>query len=113
MSESDDNHEDGSGNLVVDRPPSEDKKLSDPPPRYAVVLLNDDFTPMDFVVSVLTHLFNKSQDEAEVIMTEVHERGKGFAGAYPKDIALTKIEQVHTIAQTNQHPFRCEIEPLH
>jgi ATP-dependent Clp protease adaptor protein ClpS len=113
MSESDDNHEDGDGTLVVDHPPTEDKQRSDPPPRYAVVLLNDDFTPMDFVVSVLTHLFNKTQDEAEVIMTEVHEKGKGFAGAYPKDIALTKIDQVHNIAQHNQHPFRCEIEPLH
>ena len=113
MSEPDDDYGDDDGALVVDRPPTEDKQRADPPPRYAVVLLNDDFTPMDFVVSVLTHLFNKSKDEAEVIMTEVHERGKGLAGTYPKDIALTKIEQVHNIAQHNQHPFRCEIEPLH
>ena len=110
MSEQD---KDGDGTLVVDRPPTEDKQRLDPPPRYAVVLLNDDYTPMDFVVSVLTHLFNKTQDEAEAIMTEVHEKGKGLAGCYPQDIAETKVDQVNHIAQANQHPFKCELEPVH
>lgn len=106
-------HDNDDGTLVVDRPPVEDKQRLDPPPRYAVVMLNDDYTPMEFVVLVLKRLFNKSETEAEAIMTEVHEKGKGLAGCYPREIAETKVAQVNHIAQVNQHPFQCEMEPLH
>jgi len=68
--------------VVVDRPPAEGRLKLEPPPNYAVVMLDDDFTPMDFVVLVLTRLFNKTQDEAEAIMMDVHEKGKGWAGSY-------------------------------
>ena len=84
-----------------------------PPPRYAVVLLNDDFTPMDFVVAILVKLFEKSAEEAATIMLDVHERGKGLAGTYAHDIAETKAAQVRGIAQANGHPLMAEIEPLH
>ena len=84
-----------------------------PPPMYKVVLLNDDFTPMDFVVLVLTRLFNKSLDEAEAIMMDVHEKGKGVAGSYTREIAETRVVQVHDIAQADGHPFQCEMEPIH
>lgn len=111
MSEHDDHsHDDGT---VIERPPLEEKKDLAPPPRYAVVLLNDDFTPMDFVTLVLTKLFGKSSEEAEAIMMEVHKNGKGMAGTFPKDIADTKAYQVSAIAQANEYPFKAEVEPLH
>ena len=99
--------------VVVDRPPAERRLKLEPPPNYAVVMLDDDFTPMDFVVMVLTRLFNKTLDEAEAIMMDVHEKGKGWAGCYTREIAETRVAQVHDIAQANEHPFQCEMEPIH
>jgi len=101
--------EDKGDTHVIERVPMR-QKLQEPP-KFAVVMLNDDFTPMDFVVLLLTKLFRKSQDEAEVIMTEVHEKGKGVAGIYTKDIAETRVHQANSIAQKNEHPFRCQVEP--
>jgi ATP-dependent Clp protease adaptor protein ClpS len=110
MSEHDNKYDD---TTVIDRPPQKESQDLDPPPRYAVILLNDDYTPMDFVVLVLTRLFNKTQDEAEAIMTEVHEKGKGLAGCYSHDVAETKVSQVNHISQVNKHPFKCALEPVH
>ena len=80
------------------------------PSRYMVVLLNDDYTPMDFVVDVLMMFFNKGVDEAVEIMFEVHHKGKGICGIYTKDIAATKVSQVSQYAQEHQHPLRCTME---
>lgn len=100
-------HNDG-GEIVLERTPAREKLKE--PPKFAVVMLNDDFTPMDFVVLLLVNLFRKSQDEAEAIMLEVHKKGKGVAGVYTKDIAETKVMQANSIAQQHEHPFRCDLE---
>lgn len=81
-----------------------------PPPLYQVVMLNDDFTTMDFVIEVLMQLFRKSADEAERIMLTIHYQGRGVCGVYPKDIAVTRIAQVHQWAQAEEHPLKCIME---
>ena len=81
-----------------------------PPPLYTVVLLNDDFTPMDFVVNVLERFFSKNREQATQIMLKVHIEGRGVCGLYPRDIAATKVEQVMTCARDNQHPLACVME---
>ena len=78
-----------------------------PPPLYTVVLLNDDFTPMDFVVLVLQKFFSMNRERAMQIMLKVHMEGRGVCGVYPRDIAATKVEQVSTFARENQHPLAC------
>jgi ATP-dependent Clp protease adaptor protein ClpS len=98
--------------VVADRPLAKERLKPGPPPSYAVVMLDDDLTPMDFVVLVLISLFNKTEDEAEIIMMDVHEKGKGVAGSYTREIAETRVVQVHEIAQANEHPFQCEMEPV-
>ena len=80
------------------------------PPMYRVVLLNDDYTTMDFVVHVLETVFNKSTAEATQIMLHVHKKGSGLAGVYTRDIAETKVAAVHEIAGRNQYPLRCRME---
>ncbi len=81
-----------------------------PPSRYVVVLLNDDYTPMDFVVNVLQMFFNKTEDEATQIMLEVHYKGKGICGTYTCDIAATKVSQVNAFSREHQHPLLCKME---
>ena len=78
-----------------------------PPPLYTVLLLNDDFTPMDFVVHVLQKFFSMNQEQATQIMLKVHMEGQGVCGVYPRDIADTKVKQVSRFAQENQHPLVC------
>jgi ATP-dependent Clp protease adaptor protein ClpS len=95
---------------VLERTPSRQK--AKPPPQFAVIMLNDDFTPVDFVVAVLVDIFRKPMDEAEAIPMDVHKKGKGVAGIYTKDIAETKVTQVHRVAHEHQHPFRCNIQPV-
>lgn len=80
------------------------------PPLYKVFLLNDDYTTMDFVVQMLMDIFDKSFEDATRIMLHVHHNGRGLAGVYPKEIAETKIHQVHTQAQANGFPLRAEME---
>lgn len=82
-----------------------------PPPMYQVVLLNDDYTPMEFVVVVLQRIFGKSEDEAARIMLKVHHEGRGVCGVYPRDIAATRVEMVRRMAQARQHPLQCVMEP--
>lgn len=80
------------------------------PSLYKVFLLNDDFTTMDFVVHVLETIFNKSHVEATQIMLHVHNKGKGLAGVYTKDIAETKVDKVHRLAAEHEFPLRCKME---
>jgi ATP-dependent Clp protease adaptor protein ClpS len=82
------------------------------PPRYAVFLLNDDYTPMEFVVAVLQKFFNKSTEESVAIMLKVHTEGRGVCGTYTKDIAYTRVEQVMAMAAHFQHPLQCIAEPI-
>ena len=80
------------------------------PPLFKVVLLNDDFTPMDFVIEVLQQFFSKTREQATEIMLKVHSEGFGLCGVYPKDIAATKVEQVVAFARQQQHPLQCVME---
>jgi ATP-dependent Clp protease adaptor protein ClpS len=77
------------------------------PPRYAVLLLNDDYTPMEFVVAVLQHIFNKNTDESVAIMLKVHHDGRGVCGVYTRDIADTRVAQVAAMAAKFEHPLQC------
>jgi len=77
---------------------------------FKVLLLNDDFTPMDFVVVVLERFFNLSREQATMVMLTVHREGKGVCGVYPRDVAATKVEQVSAFARQNQHPLACVME---
>ncbi len=81
-----------------------------PPEMYNVILLNDHYTPMDFVVDVLRKVFHKNPVEATKIMFEVHRRGKGLAGVYIYDIAATKIQQVDQMAKLEEYPLKCTLE---
>ena len=81
-----------------------------PPRLYTVLLLNDDFTPMDFVVQVLQKFFSMNREQATQIMLKVHVEGRGVCGIYPRDIAATKVEQVASFARDNQHPLACVME---
>jgi ATP-dependent Clp protease adaptor protein ClpS len=87
------------------------EKLKEPE-EYLVILLNDHYTTMDFVVEVLVSIFHKSETDANRIMMDVHKKGKGIVGRYPFDIARTKIDQVHTLACQNGFPLRCIIEEV-
>lgn len=80
------------------------------PAMYKVLLLNDDYTPMDFVVQVLEQFFNKSRDEATRIMLHVHRRGVGLCGVFTHEIAETKVMQVMDYARRAQHPLQCIME---
>ncbi|QLI80639.1 ATP-dependent Clp protease adapter ClpS [Chitinibacter fontanus] len=81
-----------------------------PPPMWQVVLLNDDFTPMDFVIDVLQQFFGLGSDQATQIMLKVHHEGRGICGTYPKDIAATKVADVTQHARAHQHPLQCIME---
>ncbi len=81
-----------------------------PPPLYTVLLLNDDFTPMDFVIHVLQRFFSMNRERATQIMLKVHTEGRGICGVYPRDVAATKVEQVLSFARENQHPLACIME---
>jgi ATP-dependent Clp protease adaptor protein ClpS len=80
------------------------------PPMYKVVLLNDDFTPMEFVVFVLKQVFHKADEEAVRTMLDVHGQGSGICGVYTRDVAETKVEQVIALARKNEHPLQCVME---
>ncbi len=81
-----------------------------PPPLYKVVLLNDDYTPMDFVVVVLERIFRMNREAATLVMLNVHRRGRGVCGVFPRDLAATKVEQVGAFARRHQHPLACMME---
>ena len=80
------------------------------PPQYTVLLLNDDFTPMDFVVDVLPQFFPMTLEQATQVMLHVHTRGRGVCGVYTREIAESKVAQVNDYARLNQHPLLCMME---
>lgn len=81
------------------------------PSMYRVVLLNDDFTPMNFVVKILEEIFHKDHEESLAIMLEVHHFGRGIAGIYSKEIAETKVEETMALAELNEYPLKVIAEP--
>ena len=101
---------DGQGNdsVVLERRPQKTK----PPQMYQVVLLNDDYTPMEFVVVVIQEFFNKDRESATQIMLKIHLDGKGVCGVFSKDVAATKVDQVTEAARKNGHPLQCVSEPI-
>lgn len=80
------------------------------PPMYKVILLNDDYTPMEFVVTVIEHIFRKSHTEAVELMLQVHQQGAAVVGLYTRDVAETKVEQVVEYARINEYPLQCTLE---
>ena len=81
------------------------------PSLYRVILLNDDYTPMEFVVQVLEQFFSMGREKATQVMLAVHTQGKGVCGIYPQDVAETKASQVNQCARDSGHPLLCEVEP--
>ncbi len=81
------------------------------PPLYNVVLLNDDYTPMEFVVHILEYFFGLSREDAIRVMLKVHTQGKGLCGQYSREIAETKVVKVNEYARVNEHPLICSMEP--
>ncbi len=89
---------------------AEPKTKTKRPPFSKVVLLNDDYTPMEFVVHVVQTIFRKSPEDAMRIMLEVHQKGAGICGVYTREVAETKVEQVIHLARRNEHPLQCVME---
>ena len=96
----------GSDTGVVVRTKPKTKK----PAMYQVIMLNDDYTPMEFVILVLERFFNKSSDEATQIMMHVHQKGVGVCGVFTFEVAETKVQQVMDLARQHQHPLQCTLE---
>lgn len=104
MSKQTDNHEEDG--LAVEEAKPKLKR----PPKYKVLLLNDDYTPMEFVVHILEDFFNMNREKATQVMLNVHTKGMGVCGLYSRDIAETKVELVNTYARESQHPLKCTME---
>ena len=104
----DENLPDEQREVAVAEPENETKE----PRMYQVLLLNDNYTPMDFVVSVLRKFFHKTTEEATKIMLQVHYEGSGVAGIYTAEIAETKVNQVNAYSKANQHPLKSTMESL-
>jgi ATP-dependent Clp protease adaptor protein ClpS len=100
--------------MATQHPPSpvlerQEEKLK-PPPMYQVMLLNDDYTPMEFVVEVLQKFFGMGREKATQVMLKVHREGRGVCGVYPRDVAASKVEQVTEYSRQHQHPLQCVME---
>lgn len=93
---------------VATKPSAVKPKL---PEMFKVLLINDDYTPMEFVVETIQRFFNKTREQATQIMLKVHTEGAGVCGVYPQDIAETKMTQVMMHARDSQHPLQCVVEP--
>ena len=106
MSDYEKHGDDGSGTGVVVKTRTKTKK----PSMYKVLMLNDDYTPMEFVVHVLERFFGKSREEATNIMLHVHRRGVGVCGVFTYEVAETKVAQVMDFARRHQHPLQCILE---
>jgi len=87
-----------------------ERVVAPPPPLYKVLLLNDDYTPMEYVVSVLENFFTMRHEQAIAVMLKVHHEGAGIAGLYPRDVAETKVHLVTRDARNHQHPLQCVME---
>ncbi len=102
-----DRDQDGAGQVgIATRTRTKPKK----PSQYKVLLLNDDFTPMEFVVMVLKRFFRMDLEEATRVMLHVHQKGVGVCGVFPYEVAETKVNQVMDFARENQHPLQCTLE---
>ncbi len=100
-----DDGEEGDGSVSI-----QTRTRTKKPSLYRVLILNDDYTPMEFVVFVLERIFNKSRDEATHIMLHVHQHGVGVCGVYTYEVAETKVAQVMDLARRNEHPLQCTME---
>lgn len=100
--------DDDGGSVVAEKQLQRTK----PPQMYQVVMLNDDYTPMEFVVVVIQEFFNKDRETATQIMLKIHLDGKGICGVYSRDVAATKVEQVQEAARQAGHPLQCLSEPV-
>ena len=89
---------------------TKEETFLDEPGLYKVIMHNDDYTTVDFVIMVLENIFHKQREEATQIMLNVHQKGTGVAGIFPYDVAETKVLQVHVLAQQHQFPLKCSIE---
>jgi ATP-dependent Clp protease adaptor protein ClpS len=98
--------DEGQGAVVVERQTAK----TEPPRMYQVVLLNDDYTPMEFVVMVLQEYFNRDLESATQIMLKIHHEGRGVCGVFSKDVAATKVELVLAAARRGGHPLQCIME---
>ena len=87
-----------------------ERSKTKPPKLYKVILLNDDFTTMEFVIEVLVMFFSMNQERATQVMLQIHNEGSAICGLYPKDIAETKVNQVSAFAKQHGHPLRCHTE---
>lgn len=96
---------------VIDKVKKETSQTPKKPRKYAVIFINDDYTPFDFVISLLMEVFRKTMHEAEVVAKAVHETGKGVAGVYTHEIAETKLAQANRIIKTTEHPLVLVMEP--
>jgi len=101
-----DNDQDSGTGLIVEKSKPKLKK----PPLYKVLLHNDDYTPMEFVVHLLMQFFSMSREQAEQIMIHVHTKGVGVCGVFPREIAETKVRLVMDFAMENQHPLQCSMD---
>ncbi len=99
--------DDGAGSVVAER----QAQRTEPPRLYQVLMLNDDFTPMEFVVMVLQEYFRHDLDTATLIMLKIHHEGRGVCGVFSKDVAATKVELVLDAARRAGHPLQCVMEP--
>jgi len=107
LSQSDSPGQEGDFGILVQEAKPRLKK----PPLFCVIMLNDDYTPMEFVVEVLEKFFGKDRTAATQIMLAIHTKGRAVCGVYPKDIAETKAYAVNQYARESEHPLLCEIEP--
>lgn len=98
--------DEGQGSVVVERQAAR----VEPPPLFQVVLLNDDYTPMEFVVMILQEFFNHGLETATQIMLKIHHEGRGVCGVFTKDVAATKVESVSAAARRHGHPLQCILE---
>lgn len=103
------NHENEREGVISEALAPEELKVK-PPPLYRVILLNDDYTPMEFVVNILCKFFAMSVEAATAVMLKVHTEGKGVCGVFPKEIAETKAVLVNEYARDSEHPLLCDIE---
>ena len=106
MSQKDQNQGGSGTGLVVETTRPKLKK----PPMYKVLMLNDDFTPMEFVIMILEKLFRMDHEKAVQVMLNVHQKGKGVCGVFPHEVAQTKVAQVLELARQNEHPLQCSME---
>lgn len=102
----DEDHRHGDDGLALEEAPPQLKR----PPLYKVILLNDDYTPMEFVVHVLESFFRMDRPQATRVMLEIHTKGRGVCGVFTHEIAETKVSQVNAYSRENQHPLLCTLE---